>query len=146
MKIIERGYRKEVIECAKIVLNLILKQDRGLMFLVNVNARNMLGMKMANNHRRFRCVMHVITRTFQIDHILGVKAFEMKEATKVFLLRLVVISAMTYLVWFGMLLLVNGFQYPTSPSGVVFIAGGSVFVVIGGILLVNNIIKAVIVR
>ena len=146
MKIVERGYRKEVIECAKIVLNLILKQDRGLMFLVNVNARNMLGMKMANNHRRFRCVMYVITRTFQIDHILEVKACEMKEATKVFLLRLVVISAMSYLVWFGMLLVANGFQYPTSPSGVFFIASGSVFVVIGGILLVNNIIKAVIVR
>ena len=90
--------------------------------------------------------MYVITRTFQIDHILEVKAFEMKEATKVFLLRLVVISAMSYLVWFGMLLVANGFQYPTSPSGVFFIVGGSVFVVVGGILLANNIIQAVIVR
>ena len=70
----------------------------------------------------------------------------MKEATKVFLLRLVFISAMTYPVWFGMVLMVNGFQYPTSPSGVVFLASGSVLVVIGGISLVDNIVKTGIVR
>ena len=70
----------------------------------------------------------------------------MKEATKVFLLRLVVISAMTYLVSFGMSLMVYGFRYPTSPSGVFFLVGGSIFVVIGGILLVDNIVKVVIVR
>ena len=75
-----------------------------------------------------------------------VEVFEMKEATKVFLLRLVVILAMSYLVWFGMLLVANGFQYPTSPSGVFFIAGGSAFVVISGILLEDNIIQAVIVK
>ena len=75
-----------------------------------------------------------------------VEVFEMKKATKVFLLRLVVISAMTYLVLFGMLLMVYGFQYPTSPSGVFFIVWGSILVVIGGILLVDNIVKVVVVR